>query len=53
MASTASGNTSAHSIPTAGPVSASGNPTGGGGLEELLPLVTALTNAEQVRKDVC
>ena len=47
MASTASGNGSAHSLST-GP-SAGGNGTGsGGGMDELLPLVLQLTNAESV-----
>ena len=46
MASTASGSGSAHSL-SAGP--AGGNVSGGaGGMDELLPLVLQLTNAESV-----
>jgi hypothetical protein len=46
MASAASANGSTHSL-SAGPATA-GNSSSGGGMEELLPLVLQLTNAESV-----
>jgi hypothetical protein len=51
MASAASANGSTHSL-SAGPATA-GNPSGGGGMEELLPLVLQLTNAESVSAVLC
>ena len=47
MTSTASGNGSAHSL-SAGPSSGGNGSSGGGGMDELLPLVLQLTNAESV-----
>ena len=47
MTSTASANGSAHSL-SAGPSAAGNGSTGGGGMDELLPLVLQLTNAESV-----
>ena len=51
MASAASANGSTHSL-SAGPATP-GNSSGGGGMEELLPLVLQLTNAESVSAALC
>lgn len=56
MASTASTTGSTHSLASGGGPTSQGNNTNNsnasnGGMEELLPLVLQLTNAEQVRYD--